>query len=197
MWQEALSEVKQMSREHSAKKLWEPYKVSILLNLGRYDEAANLAESSASCQNSPVRAVALAYIGREERAIRLAKESVSSRRDRAELALGKVCEISGRLEEALLHYERAAGRFQMRSDGMRNAARMLMKLEDYSEALVAWQQAIRLAKLVRVEDLEQLATCFRKLGNEAAAIEAEDLATEYRERDRKKSEDLAQLAAAE
>jgi tetratricopeptide (TPR) repeat protein len=107
--------------------------------------------------------------------------------------MGLILELAGEDDSALLWYEREAARHGQRAPAMRRIAELLEKMQDYREARVAWQQAIRLSPFVRWEDLEELAECCRNLGRAEESAEALTLAAEYRVRDECKAEAIALL----
>jgi len=94
------------------------------------------------------------------------------------MALGDVYFADRQYTLALLWYEAAAQHRMQRADALRAAGRTLIALGDYRESRIVYEQAIRLSKFVRPEDLLQLAECLRKTGHVTAAAELGLLAHE-------------------
>lgn len=193
MWPEAHIELRRLKATKPGYPGIQSFEASIYYQQGDCNRAIFLSRKHSEREMAPVIAVALARLGHLEEAVQWARWAVACRSRHAEHAMADVLEWRGDLESAVLWSERAAKRVGERGSAMQTTAHYLMELQDFKEARVAWQQAIRLSPFVRWEDLEQLAICCRNLGQEEEALEAETLASEYRQRDELKEKGIAHL----
>ena len=179
MWDEAQQELNRQ-RNTSVLKAQDVRKLQARIDLGqgRYQAVIDTIEKIPPAEMDDIlNTLARAYAkqGLYETALRVAQEAVRKRCEDAEYALGDVYAESGDLESALLSYERALQRHRDKTI-LSAAATILMELGDYREARVLLRQAIQTANYLRVEDLQKLAACCRRLGDERGALKAERLA---------------------
>lgn len=151
----------------------------------KYEEVLELVGSDIEpdVRLAPAFAVALAHSGRLQEARNAAHRAIEKRTNYGELAMGLVEEQAAEFEEALCWFERVASRQGQRPAAMRRVAFSLISLHDDKGACMALEQAIRLSRFVRVEDLELLAKLLMRLGQPDKAEEVNSLAGEFQARD--------------
>ncbi len=182
MWEDALLELKRQSYSQVIRRNALAWKAKILIGMERYREVLAMKDEArhSECNIDSFLAVAYARLGDNDKALRMASNSLRSKQPGAKMALGHVYLATQDYDRALIWFEAAARNRQKRAVAMRAAGLVLIALGDYREARNAFEQAIRCSHFARYEDLIHLAECCRQCHKESLAAEIQQLAEEKR-----------------